>query len=146
MKTIIAGLAMLLISTAAQAHGPSLPLTQGKSFEFIEQTQMGYKFHRPKIFGGEQVVLASFYGHGEKLNKYTSSGQVFNPKGYTAAHRTLPLGTKLAVEYKGRRIVVVVNDRGPAKYTGRSLDLSYGAAHSLGMDKAGVGLVRIAVL
>lgn len=80
--------------------------------------------------GGSRMV-ASFYGHGEKLSRHTASGAVFNPHGYTAAHRTLPFGTHLRVCHNGC-VTVVVNDRGPF-VRGRSLDLSYGAARAIGM-------------
>ncbi len=81
--------------------------------------------------GGSRMV-ASFYGHGEKLSRHTASGAVFNPHGYTAAHRTLPFGTHLRVCHHGC-VTVVVNDRGPF-VRGRHLDLSYGAARAIGMS------------
>jgi rare lipoprotein A (peptidoglycan hydrolase) len=80
--------------------------------------------------GGSHMV-ASFYGHGEHLSRHTASGAVFNPHGYTAAHRTLPFGTHLRVCHHGC-VTVTVNDRGPF-VRGRSLDLSYGAARAIGM-------------
>ena len=95
---------------------------------------------------GGHSVLASYYGHGERLNRHTASGQVFSPNGLTAAHRSLPLGTRLLVSHGGHSVVVTVNDRGPAAYTGRSIDLSYGAARAIGMVGAGVAPVRIARL
>jgi rare lipoprotein A (peptidoglycan hydrolase) len=80
--------------------------------------------------GGSHMV-ASFYGHGEHLSRHTASGAVFNPHGYSAAHRTFPFGTHLRVCHHGC-VTVVVNDRGPF-VRGRSLDLSYGAARAIGM-------------
>lgn len=77
------------------------------------------------------TMVASFYGHGERLSRHTASGQVFNPHGMTAAHRTLPFGTVLRVCHRGC-VHVTVNDRGPF-VRGRSLDLSYGAARAIGM-------------
>ena len=76
-------------------------------------------------------MVASFYGHGERLSRHTASGAVFNPSAHTAAHRTLPFGTHLRVCHHGCT-TVVVNDRGPF-VRGRSLDLSYGAARAIGM-------------
>ena len=89
----------------------------------------------PSIWGhndhaGSRMV-ASFYGHGERLSRHTASGAVFNPSAHTAAHRTLPFGTHLRVCHRGCT-TVVVNDRGPF-VRGRSLDLSYGAARAIGM-------------
>lgn len=92
------------------------------------------------------AVLASWYGGGERLNRRTASGEVFRPHGLTAAHRTLPLGTVLEVSYQGRTVVVRVNDRGPAAWTGRSLDLSRGAASRLGFIGQGQARVQYAVL
>ena len=80
--------------------------------------------------GGSRMV-ASFYGHGERLAKHTASGAVFNPHGHTAAHRTLPFGTVLRVCHRGC-VNVTVNDRGPF-VRGRHLDLSYGAARAIHM-------------
>ena len=80
--------------------------------------------------GGSRMV-ASFYGHGERLSRHTASGAVFNPHGHTAAHRSLPFGTHLRVCHHGC-VTVVVNDRGPF-VRGRSLDPSYGAARAIGM-------------
>jgi len=77
-------------------------------------------------------MVASFYGHGERLSRHTASGAVFNPHGYSAAHRTMPFGTHLRVCHHGC-VTVVVNDRGPF-VRGRHLDLSYGAAHAIGMN------------
>ena len=87
-------------------------------------------------------MVASFYGHGERLSKHTASGAVFNPHGYTAAHRTFPFGTHLRVCHRGC-VTVVVNDRGPF-VRGRHLDLSYGAARAIGLNStSGVTVERL---
>lgn len=91
--------------------------------------------------------LASYYGwfhHG----RITASGKPFNALNLTAAHRTLPLGTRVKVTNlrNGRSVVVVINDRGPALRTGRSIDLSLGAARALGMIRDGVVPVAIQVI
>lgn len=90
-----------------------------------------------------QSGSASYYGKAHH-GKRTASGERFNMHGLTAAHRTLPFGTKLRVTSKdtGKSILVTVNDRGP--YHGRRvLDLSQEAARQLGMIKLGVGQVTI---
>jgi rare lipoprotein A len=89
------------------------------------------------------VVRASFYGGGERLNRFTASGEVFRPLALTCAHRSLPFGTRLRVAWRGRSVVVRVNDRGPALGTGRDVDLSRGAALILGMTQAGVATVTL---
>jgi rare lipoprotein A len=84
--------------------------------------------------------LASYYG-AELAGQPTASGEPFDPYGFTAAHRTLPLGTELVVSYGGRSVEVTVNDRGPY-VGGRELDLSQGAAEYLGLTHAGVDHVE----
>ncbi|HEV8224149.1 MAG TPA: septal ring lytic transglycosylase RlpA family protein, partial [Rubrobacteraceae bacterium] len=91
-----------------------------------------------------QTGLASYYGP-ELAGQPTASGEPFNPYGFTAAHRTLPLGTKLIVSYGGRSVEVTVNDRGPYS-GGRDLDLSQGAADYLGLTYAGVDYVDYTVV
>ncbi len=77
-------------------------------------------------------AVTTWYGPGFN-GKRTASGQVYRMNGMTAAHRTLPFGTRLRVTNpkNGRSVVVVVNDRGPF-VKGRDLDLSRGAAHASG--------------
>lgn len=95
-----------------------------------------------------QVVVASWYGW-ETCRKgkpcLTANGETFNPNALTAAHKTLPFNTKLRVSYKGKSVVVRLNDRGPYS-KGRSLDLSLGAAKRLGIVDAGVARVCYVVL
>ncbi len=93
-----------------------------------------------------ETVVASWYGkdfHGRK----TSSGEVYNMHALTAAHRTLPFGTVLEVTEckRGKSVRVTVNDRGPF-IEGRSLDLSFGAAQSIGMVADGVARVGLQIL
>lgn len=83
--------------------------------------------------------MASYYGN-ELAGRRTASGARFNPGGMTAAHRSLPFGTKLRVTHGSRSVVVTVNDRGPF-VRGRVLDLSKGAAQAIGMTGRGVGRV-----
>ena len=85
-----------------------------------------------------QIVVASYYGT-ESGNR-TANGEQFDGTSLTAAHRTLPFGTKLRVTYRGKSVVVRVNDRGPY-IKGRSLDLSRAAAARIGLIPAGVGRV-----
>jgi rare lipoprotein A len=89
------------------------------------------------------VVLASWYGPGFE-GRRTSSGERFHQNGYTAASRTLPLGSHVRVTNvsTGRSVVVRINDRGPY-VKGRGLDLSHAAARKIGIDRRGVGVVRV---
>lgn len=86
-------------------------------------------------------MKASYYQHGSR----TASGERFIPSGLTAAHRSLPFGTRLKVTNRanGRSVVVRVNDRGPF-IRGRGLDVSRGAAAALGMIGSGVATLHVA--
>lgn len=89
---------------------------------------------------------ASYYAdkfHGRK----TSSGEVFDMNGFTAAHRTLPFGTKVKVTNikNGKSVVVKINDRGPFKEE-RIIDLSKAAAESIDMVNDGIAEVEIEVI
>lgn len=81
-------------------------------------------------------ILFSGYttSYGEEFHgSPTASGVIFNMYDYTCAHRTLPFGTWLLVNFKGRQVIVQVNDRGPF-VPGRVLDLSLGAAQHIGLE------------
>lgn len=89
------------------------------------------------------TTLASWYGPGFEGSP-TASGEAYDPSGFTAAHKTLPLGTPITVSYGGNSVDVIVNDRGP--FVGdRELDLSQGAAETLGLTGAGVDYVSYSV-
>jgi rare lipoprotein A len=87
--------------------------------------------------------LASFYTEGT----LTASGERFNTHELTAAHPTLPFGTRLRVTNlaTGRHVIVRVNDRGPF-VAGRIVDVSYSAAETLGMIGGGIASVKLDVL
>ncbi|NEW89102.1 septal ring lytic transglycosylase RlpA family protein [Rhodopseudomonas sp. WA056] len=87
--------------------------------------------------------MASFYGN--ESGSRTASGQRFNQHAMTAAHRSLPFGTKLRVTHGSRSVVVTINDRGPF-IRGRVLDLSRGAAQAIGLTSRGVGRVVAEVM
>ncbi|AWL98596.1 septal ring lytic transglycosylase RlpA family protein [Bradyrhizobium amphicarpaeae] len=87
--------------------------------------------------------MASYYGN--ESGSRTASGQRFNQNALTAAHRSLPFGTKLRVTHRGSSVIVTINDRGPF-IRGRVLDLSTGAARAIGLTGAGVGRVTAEVV
>lgn len=89
------------------------------------------------------VGTASWYG-AEFAGRPTASGEIFDPKKLTAAHRTLPLGAVVQVTNlkNGRSVLVRINDRGPFK-PGRILDCSEGAARALGFR--GRGMTEVAL-
>lgn len=98
------------------------------------------------VRGASQEGIASWYGPGFHGNA-TTSGEIYDQNDLTAAHRTLPLGTRVAVTHleSGRSVEVRINDRGPF-VDGRIIDLSFAAAKQLGMIGPGTGPVRIEVL
>lgn len=100
----------------------------------------------PDPRGREETGVASFYAdrfHGRR----TASGERFDQSAMTAAHRTLPFGTRVRVTNlgNGRRVVVRITDRGPAKRE-RVIDLSKAAARELRFVGAGLARVRLEVL
>ncbi len=99
----------------------------------------GADFSEAKTLNG----YASYYKHGTR----TASGEKFKPMGLTAAHRTLPFGTKVRVTNMktGKSVVVRINDRGPF-IKGRVIDLSLGAAKVVGLNRLGVAKVKAVVL
>ncbi|HEY0148829.1 MAG TPA: septal ring lytic transglycosylase RlpA family protein [Allosphingosinicella sp.] len=99
--------------------------------------------HRYEVIG---EGVASYYGK-ELAGNRTASGERFNPSDLTAAHRSLPLGTKLRVTNKanGDAVIVRVNDRGPF-IKSRLIDLSLGAAKEIGMVRTGTARVTVEIL
>lgn len=88
--------------------------------------------------------VASWYG---SECSHTATGKRYNPNSLTAAHRTLPIGTRVQVKNlaTGRSVTLEINDRGPFR-KGRMLDVSKGAAQQLGMIRSGTAKVELAVL
>ena len=89
---------------------------------------------------------ASWYGPGF-FGNLTANGEIYRPGTMTAAHRTLPFGTRVRVTnlWNGRSAVVRINDRGP--YVGqRVIDLGHGAAEELDMFHSGIAQVKLEVL
>jgi len=130
--------ALLLMTACARTIAVPLPQAGGIG--------PGVPSAPPVTVGSEETGLASWYGypyHGRR----TASGEVYDMNDLTAAHRALPLGTRLTVTNldNAQAVDVRVNDRGPF-VDGRILDLSYGAARVIGADRAGVVPVRLRVM
>lgn len=98
---------------------------------------------RASLAAGGSYALASFYSHGRR----TASGEKFDPHDLTAAHRTLPFGTRIRVTNvaTGKYVTVRVNDRGPF-VRGRAIDVSPSAAEMLGITRQGVAKVQLDVV
>lgn len=99
--------------------------------------------HTGPAGGSGQFGVASFYWQPQRV----AAGGWFNPNAMTAAHRTLPFGTRVRVTHagNGRSVDVRINDRGPY-IAGRIIDLSKAAAGVIGMQGQGVARVRVTVL
>ena len=95
-----------------------------------------------------QIVTGSASWYGPKFHgRLTANGERFNMDELTAAHRTLPFGTRVRVtnQANGKSVIVRINDRGPF-HGKRVIDLSRGAARSIGLMSRGVGNVKLEVL
>jgi rare lipoprotein A len=110
----------------------------------IVRRHQPFPAQKEAIAGGVRSYgVASFYSEGTK----TANGEAFDPRELTAAHRSLPFGTKLRVTNvaTGQSVTVRVNDRGPF-IPGRDVDVSYSAAEALGMVGGGVAKVKMDVV
>jgi rare lipoprotein A (peptidoglycan hydrolase) len=135
---VTAGLAGVLLDRSAQPRAAALG-TASVSVEAMRPAAIAAQ--RP-IAGGE----ASYYG-AELAGQRTAAGERFDPEARTAAHRTLPLGSRVQVTNpdNGKSVIVRINDRGPF-HGDRVIDLSLGAAREIGLVRSGVGEVRMALL
>jgi rare lipoprotein A len=109
-----------------------------------EQAKGGQHGRFSGLRGGiHQSGIASYYWQPQRL----AAGGWFNPNAMTAAHKTLPFGTKVRVKHAGtgRSVEVTINDRGPYG-AGRVIDLSSAAAGAIGLKSAGLAKVEIEVL
>ncbi len=123
-------------STVAQTN--RITATEGINLDF----QQGVEIANQAIYSGQ----ATWYGPGFD-GRRTANGEVFNSNALTAAHRSLPFGTKVRVTNmnNGRSVVVRINDRGPFT-RGKIIDLSAGAARAINMINSGVAPVKVEVL
>lgn len=128
-------------SKAIRLAAPAVPKKQKGSYSYVVRGKRYQTLASSENF--VQEGAASWYGPGFHGRK-TASGEIYDMHKLTAAHKRLPLGTKLEVTSKrtGKSVVVTVNDRGPF-HGNRILDLSHAAASQLGLVNAGVGEVTI---
>ena len=126
----IAGVSLILPSCASSGKANSQSLTQADPP--VQSVQRG---------------KASWYSVGTNSGTRTASGQRLSNEAATAAHKTLPLGTKVRVtnENNGKSEIVTIIDRGPY-VVGRIIDLTIGCAERLGFRQNGVAPVRVEVL
>jgi len=149
----VAAIALSLILTGCVTSRPASPTPQSEAKPETkpEAKPEARPAPRPEAKpepgpGGGQTGEASWYGephHGRP----TASGEIYDMYQLTAAHRTLPLGTRVLVTNlkNGRAVEVRINDRGPS-VEGRIIDLSFAAAKELGAVPSGTIPVRIRVI
>jgi rare lipoprotein A len=97
-----------------------------------------------QVFAQAEPMVATYYAN-KYAGKPTASGQPYDPYDLTAAHPSLPFGTKLSVSYGGKNVIVTVNDRIPFE-SDSDLDLSWAAAQTLGLTEVGTAIVDAAVI
>jgi rare lipoprotein A len=127
----------LLVSACSTQIPPA-----NKSYEPTEDKSYGVESSPLNV----QIGGASWYGPGFN-GKKTASGDLFDESKFTAAHKTIPLGSKARVTHlgNGRSVEVLINDRGPYA-PGRLIDLSQAAAKALGILENGIAKVRVELL
>lgn len=125
--------------TASHKASKSYASDEGYSSKKSQKAKKSYDYADSGSYSGK----ASYYWEPQRV----ASGGWFNPNAMTAAHKTLPFGTKVRVTNRnnGQSVVVTINDRGPY-VAGRVIDLSRAAAQSINMTGAGVAPVSITVL
>ncbi|MBT3728485.1 MAG: septal ring lytic transglycosylase RlpA family protein [Candidatus Marinimicrobia bacterium] len=132
----------LIIMCFFVSCGPSIAYGDYVNSNGMSRKQIEAIKNHPRV----QVGIASYYG-SKFHKKRTANGEIFNMYKISAAHKTLPLGTKVRVINlkNGKSLTMKINDRGPfAK--GRIIDLSYKAAQKLGFVNQGTTKVRIEVI
>jgi rare lipoprotein A len=144
---LAAQLVAVVLTAATLAACAQAPMATNQSSWSGQRVASVHKRHSPLASKDASLDassgVASFYSSGSR----TASGEAFNPNELTAAHRTLPFGTKLRVTNvaTGQSVTVRVNDRGPY-VPGRVVDVSSSAAESLGMTGKGVAKVKLDVV
>jgi len=127
-----------------------LGIADGQQAAIIKSSSNGLSPQRslkiPGVTVGAHIGEASWYGPGFN-GKKTANGETFDDSKFTAAHKTLPLGSKARVTNigTGGSVEVEINDRGPY-VNGRIIDLSHAAAKALGIIDAGIAMVRVELL
>jgi rare lipoprotein A len=131
----------------AHKHAGKKASYKKASYKKASKKAYGYKSSKKKSYsvasGGSYSGMGSYYWQPQRV----ASGGWFNPNAMTAAHKTLPFGTKVRVTNRnnGRSVVVTINDRGPY-IKGRIIDLSKAAAKQVGMTASGIAPVSVTVL
>lgn len=135
------------------AHAPRVrrnqavhPATAPEPFRVATFRNAAYIQESPSDSGSHQVGLASWYGGQRWQGNRTSSGDIYDQNALTAAHASLPLGTRVRVTLvdSGRDVIVTINDRPGTRK--RIIDLSRAAARELGILDRGIAMVTLTPL
>lgn len=154
-KIMVSGISLVLM--ASLFVGCTTPFRAPKPTVAVAHTHHNAPYNKAYTVNGQtyyplrsavgyrETGMASWYG--PESGSLTATGAHFNPQELTAAHKTLPLPTKVRVTnlHNGQSVDVVVNDRGPFKKN-RLIDLSRGAAKKIGLDQQGVSKVTVEYL
>lgn len=148
IKQLLASVALTALCSPALAASPASTQMPKVVFDGAHDS-MNWdpaSVNRVETLQAKVASLASWYGPGFH-GRRTASGQIYDQNALTAAHKTLPFGTRVKVTNlnNGKSVTIVVNDDGP-HVPGRVIDLSKGAAQRIGMLSAGVVPVRLQVL
>lgn len=138
------GLLWVSFALAACATGPHAPLShRGPASQRPYEINGTWYYPLSSARGFVQEGMASWYGPGYN-GRPTACGQPYDMWGYTAAHKTLPLGTYVKVTdlENGRSVIAKITDRGPF-VSGRIIDLSAGCAKALGCLRTGLAKVKV---
>ncbi len=122
-----------LIALVTKARGPLLIVLLASLLVMVVQ-----------VVAQASPMVATYYAN-KYAGKPTASGQPYDPHGLTAAHPSLPFGTKLSVSYGGKNVIVTVNDRMPLE-SESDLDLSWAAAQAIGLIEVGTATVDASVV
>lgn len=135
----------VVFATGAQAQD-NKPVDATPAAETAAPAAAPVEQAAPAAAADADTGIAAYYGK-KFAGRKTASGQRFNPNAMTAAHRTLPFGTKVRVTNtkNNRKAVVIINDRGPSTQD-RIIDVSYAAAKKLGLLKSGLAEVKVEVI
>jgi rare lipoprotein A (peptidoglycan hydrolase) len=146
-KHLFTAVAILSLAAPADAASPAATQMPKSSFDGVQNTNWDpTSVDRIESLQAKLASVASWYGPGFH-GRRTANGEIFNQYAMTAAHKSLPFGTKVKVTNlnNGRSVVIRVNDSGPF-VPGRVIDLSQGAAAKIGMISSGTAPVKLEVL
>lgn len=137
---------MILLSLSLFSVGCSKPSEPDKKKTKAKASfENRYNDENYRVAKNAQVEIGNASYYANSMNgRRTASGEIYNTKKYTAAHRSLPFGTMIRVTMlqNGKSVIVKVNDRG-SYVKGRVIDLSLASAQKLGLIRAGIAKVKI---